>query len=239
MTTLRAQAAQFGFSFDTLGGDDDAEADAEADDRPHDRLRVRIGGEVAHERLIDLDLVERKASQIAQAGIAGAEIVHRYAHAKRTQRVQRGEHLAALFQQQGFGDFELEPLWRQAGLFQRIHHHRQQIAAAKLQRRQIDRDADIIGPVRRVHAGAAQHQPAERIDQAGLFGDGDEFGRRDHAALGMRPAHQRLEAGDAPGRKVDQWLIIRPQHVVLDRVAQIGLDFAAALGAGVHSGFEK
>ena len=32
---------------------------------------------------------------------------------------------------------------------------------------------------------------------------------------------------------------MRPQHVVLDRVAQIDLDLAAALGAGVHSGFEK
>jgi len=55
----------------------------------------------------------------------------------------------------------------------------------------------------------------------------------------VRPAHQRLEAGDASGRKVDQRLIIRPQHVVLDRVAQIDLDLAAALGASVHSGFEK
>ena len=55
----------------------------------------------------------------------------------------------------------------------------------------------------------------------------------------MRPAHQRLEAGDAPGRKIDQRLIIRPQHVVLDRVAQIDLDLAAALGASVHLGLEK
>jgi hypothetical protein len=55
----------------------------------------------------------------------------------------------------------------------------------------------------------------------------------------MRPAHQRLEAGDAPGGKIDQRLIIRPQHVVLDRVAQVDLDFAAALGTGVHSGFEE
>src|SRR5437763_10813017 len=28
-----------------------------------DRLRVGVGGEVAHERLVDLDLVERKAAQ--------------------------------------------------------------------------------------------------------------------------------------------------------------------------------
>ena len=51
---------------------------------------------------------------------------------------------------------------RQAGLLQRIHHQRQQIADAELQRRQVDRDADVVGPLRRIHAGAAQHQAAER-----------------------------------------------------------------------------
>ena len=55
----------------------------------------------------------------------------------------------------------------------------------------------------------------------------------------MRPAHQRLEAGDAPGRQVDQRLIEWPQHVVLDRVAQIEFDLAPALGAGVHFGLEE
>ena len=53
------------------------------------------------------------------------------------------------------------------------------------------------GQCRGVEAGPAQHQVAERDDQAGFLGDRNELGRRDHAALGMRPAHQRLEAGDA------------------------------------------
>src|SRR6266481_4041649 len=59
---LGAQAAQLGFGLDAFGGNGHAETDAEADDRTHDRLRVAIGAEVAHERLVDLDLVERKAS---------------------------------------------------------------------------------------------------------------------------------------------------------------------------------
>ncbi len=73
----------------------------------------------------------------------------------------------------------------------------------------------------------------------GLLGHRNEFGRRDHAAFGIRPAHQRLEAGDAPARKTDQRLIIRPQHVVLDRVAQVEFGLAPALGARVHSGLEE
>jgi len=38
----------------------------------------------------------------------------------------------------------------------------------------------------------------------------------------MRPAHQRLEAGDAAARQIDQRLIMRLQHIVLDRGAQLG-----------------
>jgi len=56
--------------------------------------------------------------------------------------------------------------------------------------------------------GAAQHQAAEPVDQAGILGDGDELRRRNHAAFGVRPPHQRLEAGDVPGREIDQRLVI-------------------------------
>jgi hypothetical protein len=112
-----AQAAQFGFGLDAFGGDGDAETLAEADDRADDRLGVGVGAEIAHEGLVDLDLVEREAAQIAQARIAGAEIIHRDPHPERAQRMQRGLYLAALLQQQGFGDLELQPPRRQARLF--------------------------------------------------------------------------------------------------------------------------
>ncbi len=43
---------------------------------------VYLRTELARERAIDLDLVEREAAQIAERGIAGAEIVHRDADAE-------------------------------------------------------------------------------------------------------------------------------------------------------------
>src|SRR5206468_8229864 len=131
---LVAQAVYFGFGLDAFRRDGDAEALAEADDRTHDRLRVGIGGEVAHKGLVDLDLVERKAAQIAQAGIAGAEIVHRDANTERAQRMQGRQHLAALFQKQRLRDLELQTPRRQAALLQRIRYQRQQIAEPELQR---------------------------------------------------------------------------------------------------------
>ena len=134
MASLVAQAVYFGFGLDAFRRDGDAEALAEADDRTHDRLRVGVGGEVAHEGLVDLDLVERKAAQVAQAGIAGAEIVHRDANTERAQRMQGRQHLAALFQKQRLRDLEFQALRRQTGLLQRIHDQRQQVAEAELQR---------------------------------------------------------------------------------------------------------
>ena len=61
MATLVAQAAQFGFGLDAFRRDRDAEALAEADDRTHDRLRVTVGAEIAHERLVDLCRMESSA----------------------------------------------------------------------------------------------------------------------------------------------------------------------------------
>jgi hypothetical protein len=53
----------------------------ERDDRTQDhRPRAARGG--AHEGLVDLDGVERKALQIGQRGMAGAEVVERKPGAK-------------------------------------------------------------------------------------------------------------------------------------------------------------
>ena len=72
--------------------------------------------EVADEALVDLDLVEREAAQIAERRIAGAEIVHRDAHAKAAQLHAASAIVSALLSEQHrFGDLQLEPLRRQAG----------------------------------------------------------------------------------------------------------------------------
>ena len=58
-----------------------AEVVRERDDRAQDhRPRALAGG--AHERLVDLDGVEREALQIGQRGMAGAEIVERQSGAE-------------------------------------------------------------------------------------------------------------------------------------------------------------
>ena len=59
------------------------------------------------------------------------------------------------------------------------------------------------------------HPVAEFVDQAGVFGERDEFRRRNHAAFGMAPAQQRLAAGHLVAREIEQRLVV---------------DFEAAIG---------
>ena len=62
-------------------------------------------------------------------------------------------------------------------------------------------------------AGAADDPFADLVDQPGLLGDRYEFARRHQSALGMLPAQQRLEAGDAVAAKVEERLEHQKQLV--------------------------
>ena len=194
-----AQPVELVHGLHAFGRRGDVEAAAEAGDRAHDRHAVGALRQILDERAVDLDLVERKAAEIAQAGIAGAEIVHRNADAELAQLMQDREIGLGLRQEQRFGDFKLEPQRRQSGMRQRRDHRLDQIAAAELHRRQIDGDLDVRGPFRRLGAGLAQHPFAERDDQSDILGDRNEVRRRDHALFGMPPAQQRFETADPVG----------------------------------------
>ena len=79
---FRAHPIGLLLGLDAFGGRRHAQADAEPGDGAHDGEGVHIGRrQIADEAAIDLDLVEGKLAQIAQRGIAGAEIVQRDAHA--------------------------------------------------------------------------------------------------------------------------------------------------------------
>ena len=69
-----------------------------------------------------------------------------------------------------------------------------------------------------------------------MLGDRDEFGRRDLAALRMRPAAERLDADHRLAAVVDDRLIGDPQLVLLDRGAQVVLDQLALEQIVVHRG---
>src|ERR1700674_919505 len=139
---------------------------------------------------VDLDLVERKAAQVTEGRIAGAEIVHRDMYAEPAQLMERTERLLAVLHEDRLGNLKLEAMGRQPGGGQRIDDHRQQILVHDLNRREIDRELHLVRPASGVGASLAQQPFAERHDQSDLFRHGNEFGGRGRAPLGVMPAQR-------------------------------------------------
>ena len=77
------------------------------------------------------------------------------------------------------------------------------------------------------------HSPSSLIKPV-FFGDRDELGGRDHATLGVTPAHQRFTTGDAVVLEADAGLVIDLERAVRDRLAQIHFQNSACLDPCVH-----
>ncbi|GCC44573.1 hypothetical protein chiPu_0028521, partial [Chiloscyllium punctatum] len=215
---------ELGLGLDAFGDDRHFKAVAEIDHRAHDRGRLRIAAEIDDEGAVDLDLVERKRLQIAQRGIAAAEIIHRDAHAERLQPAQQRQAAVEILDQHTLGDFELEAIGRQPGLEQDRMDQADEVAMGELRRRQVHRDLHRNRPGGRLAAGFAKDPFAHLDDQAALLRERDEVTGRHEAAHRMVPARQRLETDDLAARNArasDRLrLVVERQLAVLDRDRQ-------------------
>ena len=54
-----------------------------------------------------------------------------------------------------------------------------------------------------------------------MFGNRDKFIRRNKTQLRIIPAYQRLHAGYPAGSKIDLWLVLERQLVLLKRMVQL------------------
>ena len=70
---------------DALGDHGEAQVVGEIDGRAHDHRRCRCRSS-EHERLVDLELVQRQALEMGERGIAGAEVVDRQTDPELVQR---------------------------------------------------------------------------------------------------------------------------------------------------------
>ena len=161
-----AQLHQLRGFLDALGRGLDAERMGELGDRMDDRARAVAGQQVVDEAAVDLELVEREALQIAERRIAGAEIVERDADAERAQRVEQLQRRFAALEEDRFGDLDLEPVRGEAAVGERAQDRLVQRAAVELDRRDVDRDADMLGPVRRLRR-RLRGSPRRRSERSG------------------------------------------------------------------------
>jgi hypothetical protein len=112
--------------------------------------------------------------------------------------VERGEYGFAVMHGDRLGHLKLEPMRRNPRIRKRADNDRHEVLAPELSGSEVDRDLEIGGPFGRLGTGGPQHPFPERHNQACFFGQRDEFGRQDQAALGMMPTQQRLKAAGSP-----------------------------------------
>ena len=79
-----------------------------------------------------------------------------------------------------------------------------------------------LPPARELAEGLVEHVQRERLHQPGLLGRRDEVARRDHAALRVLPAHERLDARELARAHVDLRLVVQQQLAVADRARKLG-----------------
>ena len=228
---------------DALGDAAQAERVRQRDDRLRDRLVVAVVLEPVHEPLVDLDALDRQAREVRQARVAGAEVVDRDRHAHLLQLHERRDRLFRMRDDHALGDLEIE-VPRGRGRCSR--------SASSTTESQLsccscctDRFTDSRSgmssavPLDDLAARVAQHARAERLDHAGLLGDRDELVGPDHAALGIAPAQQRLDAARAARLHLDLRLVDEEELVVHQAAAHVGLELQPQLDARVHVGREE
>ncbi len=133
-----------------------------------------------------------------QRGVAGAKIIERQLGSEAADGEQG---IAGIVRQRSFRQFHLKPVRRQAGFRQRpLNCANQRGTVPKLQRRDVDRDAERSvgtsgGPACRVSAGRSQDPFAQQVDQPDLLSERNEIVWGNQAADRVAPADQRLEPG--------------------------------------------
>src|ERR1039457_3421158 len=153
--------------------------------------------------------------------------------------MERGLIGVALAQKDGLGDLQHQPFGWQPRISQRSYNRLYQIAALELDWREIYGHFERERPSHRFCASLAQDPFAQRDDEADLRGQWNEVGRQNHAALGMMPMQQSLEATDVATLQIDHRLIVEFELVLAEGFTELELEYAAQLDAPIHFWFEK
>src|SRR3569623_3386898 len=214
------------------------EAACHGNDGGDDGGIVLIGLDVADEGAIDLEGANGKTLEIAQRGIASAEVVDGETY---SDAVQRSNVVARRFiavQQYTLCYLQLQQVRLQPRSFQHPRHLLAYAAVAELSSGQIHRDShrSIMLPRHCAAAGLLQHPGAARHDQSCYFQQWDDFQRVDQADVGMLPANQGLEARHGAAAEFDLGLEIQQEFPALERAPQAGLETQAFEGLRAHIG---
>ena len=187
---------------------------------------VGVVGDAVHEGLVDLQGVDRQqGTQLAQRGVAHAEVVDRKAHAEGLERGERLADRAGVGHHRRLGDLQAQPARRDARVREGRADDVDQVGRAELAGRHVDRHAErVVTPGGELPARLAQDPRPDGDDEPVALGQRDEAQRRDDAEDRVVPAQERLDAADAAVVERDQRLVDEVQLAVVERVAQAALE---------------
>ena len=138
--------------------------------------------------------------------------------------------------QDGFRNLQLEPAWSQTGVLQSRHYLEGEAPCLELRGRNVDGNLQGCRPTRRFLAGYSKHVISEDVDQSGLLGHRNEFGRRDETPLRMIPAGEGLTSDDLAVTEPDDRLEKDLDFTGAKRGAQVGFEDPAVARPLFHGG---
>src|SRR5665213_633975 len=101
---------------DAFGGGGQTKSFCKAEDRADDHLTFLALVETRYKASVNLDLVEMKREQLAQRGVACAEIIERNTYAGLAKLIDHGLRNPDIFNKRALGDFNLQTARAESGL---------------------------------------------------------------------------------------------------------------------------
>ena len=181
------------------------------DDGLGDGPAVFVGGDLGHEGLVYLQVIDVELFQVGHRRIAGAEVVDRHLYAGVAVFQQLVGHAGRCMQQHAFGDLDRNAAAGQAQPLQVLQPVGVVVVGQELDRRLVDADletlAQLLAPLARAGSGIFEYPGADLVDLAGFLGQRDEEGRLHQPQARMVPAQQRLGLDQLAAGKVQHRLV--------------------------------
>jgi hypothetical protein len=143
---------------------------------------IGFSGDLRDKGSVNFQYINRKLPKVAEAGIPGAEIIHREVNAHRFEVLKHRGRKFSIIHKNPFGKLQFEISWFQTRLQKCGTDTFDKILAAELRRRNIDgnghgrKSIELSGA--RLAAGFAKHPAADLENVAAIFGDRHELAGR-------------------------------------------------------------
>ena len=114
-TAVGLKESELFLRFDALGDDALIEVLAHVNDGADDGRIAVVAGDLMYKGLVNLEGVDGKLAEMAQAGIAGAEVVHSKVYPHFFETLQNGGRGLDIVHENAFGEFQVKVARLQAG----------------------------------------------------------------------------------------------------------------------------